>query len=291
MFSQTHDFKRALRISFITLNVLFAVLATVSVVLAAFYPINTDDNSTADWSGVPVFQTDPASDVITGTEDIINAWVATSAVTTTASSLNFMIETRTAPALNLPSNSTRAVTAIIDCDRDGLDNEVHDRKISYSLSNRSNGPNDQTLVCQGTYPASGQCFILPGTGSPGPEFGERVGSTAFVEWGVPVNELPPDDMDTNNCRGLVDIRFAISHVIIPTLPWNPVTITFVDQTTPLQVFNVAGGVPTRVTLSSFQSANDNAGNRQPLILTLAMVAMVLWFGVVIFIRRRDEPAR
>jgi hypothetical protein len=291
MFTCTRNWNRFLRTSFIAINVGMALLATVSVVVAAFYPINTDDNSIADWSGVPVFQTDPASDVITGTEDIINTWIATSAVTTTASSLNFMVETRSAPALNLPSNSTRAVTAIIDCDRDGLDNEVHDRKISYSLSNRSNGPNDQTLVCQGTYPASGQCFILPGTGSPGPEFGERVGSTAFVEWRVPVNELPPDDMDTVNCRGLVGIRFAVSHVIIPTLPWNPVTITFVDQTTPLQVFNVAGGAPTRVMLSNFHAANDTAENRQMLTFGLAMLATVLWFGVVIFIRSRKEPAR
>ncbi|MBI5302096.1 MAG: hypothetical protein HY868_08170 [Chloroflexi bacterium] len=285
MFTQTRTLNRTLRTSFIIVNLLMALLATVSVVAAAFYPINTNDNSTADWNTVAVFQTDPASDVITGTEDILNTWVAVSAVTTTASSLNFMVETRTAPALNVSGNAQRGVVAIIDCDRDGLDNEAHDRMITYLLGNSYN---DQTSVCQGSYPQSGQCYILPGTGAAGPEFGERVGSTAFIEWRVPVTDLPPDDLDTNNCRGLVNIRFATVILIIPSLPWNPVTITNIDQTTPLQVYNVAGGTPTRVALSSFRSASDDAWNRQIITLALAGIATILWIGVIVSIRRRNR---
>ncbi|MBI5032168.1 MAG: hypothetical protein HZB51_16685 [Chloroflexi bacterium] len=270
---------KTFRVSFIFMLVTLAVLATVSLVVAAFYPINTDDSSAADWSSVSVFRTDPTGDVITATEDIVNVWIATSAVTTTPESLNFMIETSAAPALNPPGTNTRAAMAIIDCDQDGFDNEVHDRKIAFLISGNSSY-DDMTLVAQGSFPESGGYFILPG-----PEYGERVGETAFVEWRVPVSELPPDDQDPDtNCRGSVYIRFATARVTISI--FGSVTVTTVDEISSLTVYNVETGEPTSVTLSSFRAATDDAWQREAILLALASVAAILWISVVVTARRR-----
>lgn len=241
-----------------------ALVGTVTVALAAMYTISTTDSSTADWNGVPLFQTDPPGDVTNADEDIINVWVASSLEivgTETITNLNFLMQTAGAPALNLPY---RGAAAIIDCDRDGVDNESHDRMVNYGR----NG--DVVFICQGN--RTGYCFNEGDYGSNSP-FGERVGDTAYVEWRVRVTELPPDVLNSNNCRNIVRIRFAT---------FDNSNSTPIDQTSPQKVWDINQGAPTVVRLQDFRATSRERERAVP----AAFLSMVAVLGASVWAYRR-----
>jgi hypothetical protein len=223
----------SLRFGFVLWTIVVTLVGTVSVALAAMYNISTTDDTITDWVGVSVFQTDPRGEVTNADEDIINVWVASSleiSGTETITNLNFLMETAGAPALN---RQYRGAAAIMDCDGDGVGNEDHDRMVIYGRND------DMVSICQGNRV---RCFYEGDCESDCP-FGERVGNTAFVEWRVRVTELPPDGLNSNNCRNSVSIRFATLSVYLGT--------TIIDQTSPLRGWNI----PTVVQLQDFRATS------------------------------------
>ena len=265
----TRNTRISLRIGFVLWTIVMALVGTVTVALAAMVNISTPDNSLADWNGVAVFQTDPAGDVITATEDIINVWVASSlSGTQTITNLNFLMQTRGAPAL---SQSYRQAVAFIDCDRDGVDNEDHDRIVSYGLQN------DRVIISQGN---QGQMFYEGDCASNCP-YGERVSSTAYIEWRVGAADLPPDPPGgpnpDSNCRNIVNIRFA-------TISVNPINgrTTTIDQTSPLKVWDINQGAPTVVRLQDFRATSRERERAVP----AAFLSMVAVLGASVWAYRR-----
>lgn len=134
------------RLAFI-LALIFSLLS-VSSVLAALYTINTNNNSGSDWSGVPVFQTDPSGDLSgscaggDGTDDIIETYVATGPEgASPVEWIYFRIRTASASAV---SSSDHWVSAYVDCPPYGKDTK--DLNVIYIPST------DQVIMGDGDWP-------------------------------------------------------------------------------------------------------------------------------------------
>jgi len=135
-----NKFQSLIRPIFIFIGVLGLLLLSYGTVAAVRYNIDLNDGSIADWTGIPVFVTDPVGDVATADEDIINAWVATSD-TGSPVNLNFRIQVNGDPAIN---GENRGVAAYIDCeDPDGNPPngvmDIWDRILVYDKNNPQAG--------------------------------------------------------------------------------------------------------------------------------------------------------
>jgi hypothetical protein len=243
---------------------IFAVLfMAVSVAYAALYTISTTDNSVSEWfsQGIPVFQTDPAGDVPTPDEDIINTWVAAedSNGDGTGDTINFLVEVNGSPALNTLG---RVIVASLDCNNKNGHQEIVDRLVIYN-------PKQDTLEIR-TGDGYDTVYGVPNGGI----YGQRVG--AFLEWGIPVSELGGGMFDepTGYCSGDIGVQFATV---------NGFTNSPIDQTSPQEWRGI--NVPTAVSVSNFGAAGAAFNS----VAFVALVGLVIIGGLsgIILLRRRQ----
>lgn len=210
------------RVGLALLTALGGFLVLTAGLFAATYVIDTNDNRVTEWTdqGIVVFQTDPAGDgiapgggPISPTDDIVTAWVANATIPPTTGqdtpSLAFRVQTAAPPSASQP---LRAVAAILDCDRNGLDNERQDRWVVYNTT----GPQTDAVslytgdLAYGLVPTA----VLPKF------LGERVINN--LEWAIPISELPirgdepPELGQVVDCRHKVNIRIATMQFVTPT---------------------------------------------------------------------------
>lgn len=239
-----------------------ALLLFASTAYAALYNIDTNDNSVAEWEtqGVVQFQSDPAGDALKpdGTsggradDDIIAAWVASGTGQTGLDSLFFRVQMNASPALN---ENLRAIAAVIDCDRNGLDTERQDRIITYFVTSAPPPfapPFDLVRVYTGD-----QNYGYDINESIDPKAaGQRVDS--YIEWSVPIQELPimgtePSEYEPLvDCRRLVNIRFTTFEY--PR--FGGLVTKFLDSTTSLG-WNIPEGKPIPAELAIERPAASN----------------------------------
>jgi len=189
-----NKFQSLIRPIFIFIGVVGLLLLSYGTVAAVRYNIDLNETipTVDDWLGIPVFVTDDLGDVPTADEDIINAWVATSD-TGSPVNLNFLVQVNASLAVN---GAERGVAAYIDCeDPDGNPPngvmEVWDRVLVYDKDNAQAG-GEATILFFGDL---SQLYPFPDNA----EFGQIV--DGYVEWGVPIAELPPDPGGhQSNCR-------------------------------------------------------------------------------------------
>lgn len=258
-------------------GVLIAVLSvmlTATAVYATLYSIGTDDNTVEDWSEINVFQLDDPNDMsgIGGTgDDMIMTKVASGQEPDGKLYLYFLMQTEAAPAL---PDITDAAVAIIDCDRDGIENEPTDRRVVYF-------PELDSVYVQ--YGDSSYYATVP-DGAPAtgdPTFGQRVDN--YVEWKIPLDNLPPDDgsEQTVDCHNNVNIRFKTELLVIGLGSFGQL----IDQTNSSTGWNI----PTAITLSELGVSERNQAVG---ILFLAIVATTLLSGlVVVLVGKTKNPFR
>jgi len=153
---------------------------------------NANDSGYDEWSGVPVFTTDPAGDVPNPDEDILEVKVANSPADGGTKEVYFLMKVTGNPALQ---GQYKASIVSIDCDGNGVDQEPHDRLVVY-------------------VPSEDQYYIMRGDQSEGftgnAKDGQVVGE--FIEWKVSLSDLPPDEKDSGQCTGNVKLLFATADV-------------------------------------------------------------------------------
>ena len=233
------------RMTMIGLTAMLVVLLVSTVVFAALYNIDTEDSTVAEWSdqGIPVFQTDPSGDATDARDDIVATWVASDNL----DRLAFKMEVAD-PTSALSGNNIGAV-ASIDCNANGIDEERDDRLVIYTRGNNM-------WICEGD-----QRYCFTGDSANGQIVGNQ------VEWAVPIDDLPPDQYSSVDCRHEVKIRFGTA---------NTSTSASIDETSPLRGWNI----PTAINLMTFE-ARSNAG---PLALVAAAAALLV--SVMLFLFRR-----
>ena len=154
---------------------------------------STTDNSIDEWENVPVFQTDPAGDVPTPDEDIVEIKVANSPAEGQVKEVFFLMKVAGNPALQ---GQYRAAAASIDCDGNGNNQDPQDRLIVYVVSE------DQYYIMRGD-----QSEFFSGKDKDGQVVGD------YVEWKVAVSDLPPDEKDNVQCTGSVKLLFGTADVV------------------------------------------------------------------------------
>lgn len=227
-------------------------LASAATLWAAGYVIDTNDNTVTEWQsqGIPTFQNDPAGDTPIATDDLIAVAVANADIKQTNGNvpgLAFRAQMSSPPALIQP---LRGIAAMLDCDRNGLDNERQDRWVVYNTT----GPHvdDVTLYTGDQYFGLVPSAVLPKL------LGQRVQTS--IEWAIPISDLPirgdePPDLGTVvDCRHQVDIRIATMQYITPT------GFVILDALTPPLGWDIAAGKPLSATLTISRPADapDNA---------------------------------
>lgn len=236
----------------VSILVVAILLIAGTAVYGALYDIYLDDSSVTDWSGVPVFQTDPVGDASPPDEDIINAWVASGE----DDDLYFMVETNGPTAIS--ANGDKAIVASIDCNDNGDGDDAEDRITLYYP-----GP-DNRFTCEGN---GNRCY------SPDND-GQRVGS--FLEWKVPEDQIPPDFFhpdQEDNCQNDISIRFLL--IDTSTTP-----ATVIDETTPFKGWDI----PNDVSVLALEARQDSG------LLVLSVAAAMLFVGVTLVIYRLRKSA-
>jgi hypothetical protein len=248
-------------------------LLTLSGALAALYTIDTNNNSAAEWSSVPVFQTDPNNDVATscdaadGRDEIIQTKVASGPASVSfPTHIYFQITTLAADALSV---SGHIASVYIDCDRDGVA-EVSDRNAIYKA------PVDDVTLCEGQEPNPVNCLLY---GIDGPPKGERPGDAlSTVEYGIPIADLPAA------CQEQVDIKFRTVK-LYTSGPQQGLFECLFDET-PFRGWDI----PTDVTLASM---NASSGGGQSYLIYLSVAALLLAVaagGIGLYIYKRQSAA-
>ena len=266
----------ARRRTLIIAAVALMLLVFATAVFAAFYTIDTDDGTVAEWSaqGVPLFQSDPSGDVAPDyagedQSDILNVWVAT----TDNRRLAFLMETAASPALDVIDPETgeplaRMAVAALDCDLDGRTDGPHDLLLAYAPLG------DTVWMISGDL---NQGLSLGSGDDDDPTLGQVVDN--FVEWGVPLSHLAfskPLINWTVDCTNAINIGFAT----VDASEW-PGPSGIIDETDGLRGWNV----PTAVRLQSFNVAGMRvAGEAIALLAGLAVVAT----AVVVLGRRSKQ---
>jgi hypothetical protein len=226
----------------IALFVALAVfLAFAGALLAAQAIIDTNDNTLAEWTSqsIPLFQTDPAGDTPITSDDLVNVSVASADIKQASGNvpgLTFRAQTSFPPSLSQPG---RAVAAMLDCDRNGLDNERQDRWVVYNTT----GPrtDEVTLYTGDQYFGLIPTAVLPKL------LGQRVQNQ--LEWAIPISELPirgdepPELGKVVDCRHQVDIRIATMQFVTPT------GFIVLDTLTPPLGWDISTGEPLSATLT------------------------------------------
>ncbi len=241
------DYSRLSRLPWIRTGLVLGAITLAAGLLAALalaaqFNINTDDRSVAEWDaqGIAPYQTDPAESAVltptvSPTDDIVTTWVASGVGQSGAPSLFFRLQTAPPRAL---ATLNHVAVALIDCDRNGLDNERKDR---WAVYHATGYPSDAMVLYTGDHLwGLYSSIILPQL------LGQRVQSS--VEWAVPIADLPeegvgPPELDPVDCRGEVNIRFA-TMVYSPTVG----SFTVLDITEPPLGWNIALGEPISATL-------------------------------------------
>jgi len=241
------DYSRLSRLPWIRTGLVLGAIALAAGLLAALavaaqFNINTDDRSVAEWDaqGIAPYQTDPAESAVltptvSPTDDIVTTWVASGVGQSGVPSLFFRLQTAQPRAL---ATLSHVAVALIDCDRNGLDNERRDR---WAVYHASGFPSDEMLLYTGDVVLGlSSSIVLPQL------LGQRVAQD--VEWAVPIADLPEEgvgapELDPVDCRNDVDIRFA-TMVYSPTIG----TFTLLDVTEPPLGWNIALGEPISATL-------------------------------------------
>lgn len=244
------DSFRLSRVPWIRLGLVLGALALAAGLLAALalaaqYTIDTDDRSIAEWDaqGIVMFQDDPAESAvisptatISPSDDIVAAWVASGVGQSGVPSLSFRTYMTDVRALD---TANHVAAALIDCDRNGQDNERRDRWAVYHATGFPRG--DEMILYTGdTVFGLASSEVLPKL------LGQRVQSS--IEWAVPIADLPEEgvgepELDPVDCRNDVNIRFA-------TMAYDPQTgiFTVLDMTGPSLGWNIALGEPVSATL-------------------------------------------
>jgi len=150
------------------------------------------DNSIDEWASVPVFQSDPQGDTAAPDEDTLEVKVANSPSSGSVKDIVFLMKVAGNPALQ---GQYKAAIASIDCDGNGVDQEPQDRIVVYVPSE------DQYYIMRGD-----QSEFFSGRDSDGQVVND------YVEWKVSVDNLPPDEKDSVDCRNAVKIRFGTADV-------------------------------------------------------------------------------
>lgn len=267
------------------LIIFIALLASFTIVYAATYNINTNDNTASDWTPVGVFQTDPTGDFVaspdglqSANDDIIEARVATGpAGGSTGTDLYFYLKVA---GTNAVSEQYHVPVAYIDCDADGPQNgpydewEQTDRMIIYRPTA------DDVYDCEGVPPGYGvsqSCFVIPDASAITQEYGERPADALnVIEWRMPINMLPPDDYDPQgDCRGTVKIQFFTAY----NNPNKPKDWTIIDRIDvgdgtfgpPYRLYNA----PTVVTLEGLSARSQaSAFTATPAALAALSIAII-----------------
>lgn len=237
-----HSRTRTARRPALALLVALAVFLLLSTALwAAAYVIDTNDGSVAEWSAqsIPVFQSDPTGDTPIATDDLLAVAVASADIKQAAGNvpgLAFRAEVAFPPAASQPA---RAVAAMLDCDRNGLDNERQDRWVVYNTT----GPrtDEVTLYTGDQYFGLIPTAVLP----------KFLGQRALnqLEWAIPISELPirgdePPELGTVvDCRHQVDIRIATLQFVTPT------GFLILDTLTPPLGWDISTGKPLSAALA------------------------------------------
>jgi hypothetical protein len=215
-------------------------LAFAGALYAATIVIDPDDGSVAEWAaqGIPVFQADPSGDTPIATDDLVDASVATGDIAQPSGNipgLAFRAQVAAPPAA---SQLGRAVVAMLDCDRNGLDNERQDRWAVYNTT----GPRTDEVTL---YTGDQYYGLIP---SVYPKFlGQRV--LGQLEWAIPISDLPirgdepPELGKVVDCRHKVNIRIATMQFVTPT------GFLVLDTLTPSLGWDIETGKPLSATLS------------------------------------------
>jgi len=247
------------------------LIAVTQVVYAVLYNISTTDSSVAEWGtqNIGVFQTDTTGESgIPASEDIVQGWVASGpSGAGSAETLYFLMELNDGTAL---ANNMTAVAAI-DCDRDGNFLEVEDILVTY------------TAYCTGAGDERAAAVRGDQTGDPimlGPDAGQRVGSK--IEWMINVSDLP--DVNEDNCRGNVDIRFysADNTLNCTTLPGGDATIVDEADGIPYAGWNI----PSVVQLKEFEAQSTASDGSVSIIALLVAGTGGIGLGVLAWWRKR-----
>ncbi len=239
MFKRLRRSARPVPLALLLAVAVFTVLA--GSLLAASYLIDLNDGSIAEWSGqgIPLFALDPQGDTPLTTDDVVNASVASADIKQTSGNipgLTFLAQTAMPPALSQPG---RAIAAMLDCDRNGLDNERQDRWVVYNTT----GPRtDEVTLYTGD-----QYFGLVPTAALPKFLGQRVLNN--LEWGIPISELPirgdePPELGTVvDCKHKVNIRIATMQFVTPT------GFIVLDTLLPPLGWDISTGKPLSATLT------------------------------------------
>jgi hypothetical protein len=216
-------------------------LAFAGALYAAQIVIDTNDNTVAEWQSqsILVFQTDPSGDTPNPTDDLVSVAVATGEIKQASGNvpgLAFRAQVALPPAA---SQTGRAVVAMLDCDRNGIDNERQDRWVVYNTT----GPRTDEVIL---YTGDQYFGLIPSAVLP-KLLGQRVQNQ--LEWAIPISELPirgdepPELGKVVDCRGKVDIRIATMQFVTPT------GFVELDTLTPPLGWDVETGKPLSATLT------------------------------------------
>jgi hypothetical protein len=237
-----------MRRRWLALLVALAVFLTLAAALyAAQTIIDTNDGSVAEWQSqaIPIFQTDPQGDTPVGSDDLVQVAVVSAHIEQAAGDvpgLAFRAQVAFPPAASQPA---RAVVAMLDCDRNGLDNERQDRWVVYNTT----GPktDDVTLYTGDQYYGLVPSAVFPKF------LGQRVLNE--LEWAIPISELPirgdepPELGKVVDCKHQVNIRIATMQFVTPT------GFIVLDTLTPPLGWDISTGKPLSATLSISKPAD------------------------------------
>lgn len=246
-----------------SIGLLLLVIATFAA-YATFGKANSNEVTLLDWSKIPVFEVSPPG--INGqcqatwspdhckAEDITAAYVTTSSANGIAY-LNFRIVTNAANSVagSAVSDGSFQASAYIDCNLDGIDNQLADRVVTYrpDLDNVLFETGDQSLLIWGS-------FGPHGNDSPDGQF-----YRSDLEWRVPINQLP------NTCQGKVGLYFTTSYY--DGTPAQPPVIT--DSTKP------ANGIPLKT--FNIATAKSKAGMTPNSLFETSQSSSIAGAGVVL----------
>jgi hypothetical protein len=252
-------------------------LLSVSIVMAALFTINTNNNSASDWSGVPVFQTDPSGDLNAactggdGTVDIIETYVASGPEgSDPVEWIYFRIRTASANAV---STENHIVSAYLDCPPFGED--IKDLNVMYF------GYDDVIVFADGLLPNPDQAGSY---GNPPRPEGERPADALdTVEWSVDYATFSGNPSYGNprdpNCTPDSEAQIKFSTVKVTSQ--NQYVCTF-DETT-YSGFNL----PTVVKINNFSTNSGLSGQGYLLISVIfLMTAIIICVMGFLYVRRK-----
>lgn len=246
---------------------LVAVLLTISVASATLVSINTNDNTAADWSGVPLFVSDSNGDLNTScsgaasTDDIIETYVASGPSGGGSPSYIYFLVKFASTNVGFVPAQYHQVSAFMDCAPAGQDNL--DANVIYR------GYPDQVALCNGVSP-NPDCFLYSSSGTEGqrPLNGT---SNYTLEWRGSFGDMAtftaPGPLNCTN-NNIATIKFTSYRVT------NFGTYSCTYDETSTRAFNS----PTAVDMVSMQASNQ--ADDPFLVISLVAASAAILAGAV-----------